>query len=137
MPRAFFAFPYSFGVDYRIALGRVCDALSVEPVFGDEVRKADALLSKLQEEIQGCHIGFYDITGLNSNVLIELGISFASGRPTFVLYDIDRHKKMPAAKLGKFEVPTDIKERAQLPYKGSMNSALRFAKPFENRSKLA
>jgi hypothetical protein len=118
MPRAFFAFPYSFGVDYRIAISRVCDALNVTPIYGDEVIRSDALLSKLQEEIQTCHIGFYDITGLNPNVLIELGMSFASNRPTFVLYDLDRHKKTPAAKLGKFEVPSDIKERAHLPYKG-------------------
>lgn len=35
-----------------------------------------------------------------------------------MLYDAERHKKMPGAKMGCFEVPTDIKERAQLPYKG-------------------
>lgn len=118
MPRAFFAFPYSFDVDYRIELSRVCDALSVDCVFADDVKKADALLTKLQSEIQASHIGFYDITGLNPNVLIELGMSLASGRPTFVLYDVDKHKKMPASKMGKFEVPSDIKERAQLPYRG-------------------
>lgn len=82
MPRAFFAFPYSFGIDYRIELSRVCDALNVEPIFADEVKKADALLAKLQDEIQASHIGFYDITGLNPNVLIELGMSLAANRPT-------------------------------------------------------
>lgn len=125
MPRAFFAFPYAFDKDpeYRIELGRVCDALNVECVFADEVKRSDALLTKLQSEIQASHIGFYDITGLNPNVLIELGMSLASGRPTFVLYDVERHRKMPAAKLGKFEVPSDIKERAQLPYRGNAELA--------------
>lgn len=118
MPRAFFAFPYSFDVEYRIELRRVCSSLNVDAVFADDVKKADALLTKLHDEIEASHIGFYDLTGMNPNVLIELGMSLASKRPTFVLYDVDRHKKMPASKIGKFEVPSDIKERAQLPYKG-------------------
>lgn len=121
--KAFFAYPYNFGVDYRIELGRVCSALQVDAVFADDVKKADALLPKLQEEIQASHIGFYDITGYNPNVLIELGMSFASGRPTFVLYDVERHKKTPASKLGRFEVPADIRERALLPYKGNAELA--------------
>lgn len=118
MHRAFFGFPFNFGIDYRLAVGRVCHALSVEPVFGDEAKKADALLNKLQEEIQSCHIGFYDITGLNSNVLIELGIAFASNRPTFVLFDAETHKKLPFGKAAKFEMPSDISERSRLFYQG-------------------
>jgi len=119
MVKAFFAFPYAFKIDYRLAVTRVCSDSQVEAVFGDEHRTGDVLLEKLRDLIQGCEIGFYDLTGLNSNVLIELGIGYClCPKRTFFMFDEERHRKTPAGKLGKFIIPSDILGRAHFAYAG-------------------
>lgn len=111
MKTAFFAFPFEFGVDYRLAVKRTCHSLEVHALFGDDVRQSDALARKLSEALHNCDLAFFDITGLNPNVLIELGMGLAAGKPVFVMLDPDTHKKSPAAKLLKksFDgIPSDI-----------------------------
>jgi hypothetical protein len=129
MVKAFFAFPYAFRIDYRIAMKRVCSDSGVEAVYGDETRTGDALLDKLRDLIQGCEIGFYDITGLNPNVLVELGIGYCvCPKRTFFMYDQDRHRKTPSAKMGKLIVPSDILGRAHFEYRGEDDLAAQVRK---------
>jgi hypothetical protein len=108
METAFFAFPYNFDTEYRFVVKRACQDLGVAPVFGDEVRKADHLANKLRISIEQSGLGFYDITGLNPNVLIELGIGLCAQRRNFLMFDEHKHRKSPAVKAFKCEIPADI-----------------------------
>lgn len=116
--QAFFAFPYKYTIDYRIDVKRVYEDSNVVAVFGDEERNADALLEKLRELINTCDIGFYDITGFNPNVLLELGFGYASRRHTFFMFDQVTHKKSAAGRGRPLEVPSDLRGRAYFEYRG-------------------
>jgi hypothetical protein len=108
METAFFAFPYNFDVHYRLAVKRACTDFNVRPIFGDEVRAADHLANKLRASIEQCNLGFYDITGLNPNVMIELGIGLCAQRRNFLMFDAKAHRKSAAVKAFKCEIPSDI-----------------------------
>lgn len=117
MEKVFFAFPFDFGVDYRLVTQRACNDFSLTAVFGDDVRRADALIQKLCTAIDDCRFGFYDITGFNPNVMVELGIGFCSKRTTFIMFNEQKHKNTPAVKAMKSEVPADLQGHERFTYR--------------------
>ena len=78
---------------------RVADKDPKEAIFCDVCRI-----------IQSSSYGVADISGLNPNVLLELGIMFALGKPVSVLF-----KKSDAANL-KEQLPSDIVWKRVVPY---------------------
>lgn len=116
MLKAFFAFPYDFEIDYRLTIKRACHDLDVAPVFGDEIRKSKALVDKICEAIEECELGFYDITGFNPNVMIEIGMSYCAERATFIMLNSGKHRQSPAVRAEGSEVPADLEGQHRLVY---------------------
>jgi hypothetical protein len=116
MVKAFFAFPYDFDVDYRITVQRACHDLSVMPVFGDDVRRSQALVDKVCEAIEECELGFYDITGFNPNVMIEIGMSYCAERATFIMLDPKKHRAHASVRAEGQDVPADLQGQHRLLY---------------------
>jgi hypothetical protein len=116
MAKAFFAFPYDYEVDYRLTIERACHDLGVKPIFGDEIRKSQALVDKICEAIEECELGFYDITGFNPNVMIEVGMSYCAERATFLMLNSKKHKASSAFRTEGCEVPADLEGQHRLVY---------------------
>jgi hypothetical protein len=90
--------------------------MGLTAVFGDEARQADALIQKMCSSIEEARFGFFDITGFNPNVMIELGIAFCAQKKVFLLYNQKRHKDSPAVKAGKELVPADLQGHERFAY---------------------
>jgi hypothetical protein len=127
MIKAFFAFPYGFEVDYRLTIKRACHDLDVIPVFGDEIRKSKALVDKICEAIEECELGFYDITGFNPNVMIEIGMSYCAERATFIMLNSACHKQSQAVRIEGRDIPSDLEGQHRLEYSapGELDAELR------------
>lgn len=112
MEKVFFAVPYKlFGDEYRILARRACLDRQLTAVFGDETRQADALIRKMCTSIEEARFTFFDITGFNPNVMIELGIAFCAQKKVFLFYNEKRHKESPIVKAGKEPVPAEGEDR--------------------------
>lgn len=117
MEKVFFAVPYKlFGDEYRLLARRACSDMGLSAVFGDEVRQADALIQKMCSAIDEARFGFFDITGFNPNVMIELGIAFCAQKKVFLLYNEKRHREAPAVKAGRELVPSDLQGHERFAY---------------------
>ncbi|MEQ1709096.1 MAG: hypothetical protein ABL864_12280 [Terricaulis sp.] len=119
MEKVFFAFPFELDrhEDYRLVLQRACSDLGVEAVFGDKIRQSDALIRKMCDAIDECNHSFFDITGFNPNVMIEVGIAFRCQKPIYLLYHAEQHRRSAAAKALRMEVPSDLQGHERFTYK--------------------
>lgn len=111
MQKVFFAFAYDYDKAhpwYRICLKNTVKDAGFEPIFADEVTSGGHILDHVSECIDQCEIGFYDVTGLNPNVLIEFGIGHASEKPCFLLINRDLHLSESQSIWGKRTTPLPI-----------------------------
>ena len=111
----FFAFPYEFDQsqpEYRVALKQCVEAEGFRPLFADEKTSPNHVLMHVADCIDECEIGFYDITGLNPNVLIEFGLGYASEKPCFLLINETAHLKQSKSFWGSktelLPIPADL-----------------------------
>lgn len=87
--------------------------------------------------IQSSAYGIVDITGLNPNVLLELGMMFASGKPVFILVNKKDEENLRA------KLPSDIVWKRIIPYEEyidieeSLSEALRSRPILEPKPSLA
>jgi nucleoside 2-deoxyribosyltransferase len=74
-----------------VARGEVraaCRKAGVQPVDGENVQDA-RILQRVWDGISGADMVLVDITDLNANVMIELGMAHALGRPTQIVQKFD------------------------------------------------
>jgi len=115
MQKVFFAFAYEYDKSnpwYRICLRNAVKDAGFLPIFADDVAGSGHILDHVEQCIEDSVIGFYDITGLNPNVLIEFGLGHASDKPCFVLINTDLHVKEFKTFWGKsaspIQTPADL-----------------------------
>jgi hypothetical protein len=108
METAFFAFPYDFDEAYRLTISRACHNLNVRAVFADDIHRSEVLSDKLRTSIEDCGLAFFDITGLNPNVMIELGMGLCARKKNFLMVHPDKHRAAPAVKAYRGPLPTDL-----------------------------
>lgn len=116
MARVFFAFPYNVEDEYRRILIAACHDLRAEYVFGDGSVSSTTLIDKMSSDIESCDHAFFDISGYNPNVMIELGMAYQHKRRVYFMYDEKRHKNAPATKAVKDLVPTNIRGQDHFAY---------------------
>jgi hypothetical protein len=63
--------------------------------FADVRITNKVIMQKVREEILNCDVGLYDVTFLNPNVMMELGIAIGADKPWNILYN-------PTADSGSF-----------------------------------
>ena len=84
-PRCFVVMPFRRELDsIWNALARECDRAGIEPVRGD-LAEGQAIIASIWEEIGRATYIIGDLTGLNPNVCLELGIADALGRRMFLI----------------------------------------------------
>lgn len=93
MAKVFLGFPYSFPLEYREVLRRVVRDAGHEPVVADD-RFADQHIWENIVEILDEYelkLAIFDITGLNPNVLIEVGYSLGLGLKKILILNLPQH----------------------------------------------
>ncbi len=93
------------------------EALStvLEKEYKYEIRSAldesdvNAFTCKICEMIQTCAYGIVDITGSNNNVLLELGMMIALGKPTIILVKSGQEQEL--------KLPSDIIDKEVIPFR--------------------
>lgn len=111
MQKIFFAFAYEYDKTnpwYRICLRNTVRETGFQPIFADDVAGTGHILDHVEQCIEEAAIGFYDITGLNPNVLIEFGLGHASDKPCFVLMNPELHVREFKTFWGKSATPIPI-----------------------------
>ncbi len=129
MAKIFFAFPHRFDQEhpnYRVALREACRDQKHDAVFASAVPTAGHVLQHVNECIDDCDAAFFDVTGLNPSVLIELGMAYAEGKPTFILLNQDEHVRVSKNMLGKqtvepLEIPADLTGIVRTHYKNTFD----------------
>ena len=93
----------------------------------DKEPKDIAVFCDICRSIQSSAYGIFDISGLNPNVLLELGMTFSLGKPVFVLV-----KKSEEEDLRK-KLPSDILWKRVIPYEEFIDIAEDLSKQLNNR----
>lgn len=109
--KIFFAFPYSYENDikwYAECLRQTCAKLGCEAFFAKDLASNSHILNHVSDCIEQSALGFYDITGLNPNVLIEYGIGHSSDKPSFLLLNPKLHVRQIDSVWGKRTAPMPI-----------------------------
>ena len=99
---------------FRDEFVRVEESLQEElKKFGTNIEIAESeppdfnVFKDIAQQIQSCHFGIADITGMNPNILIEVGLMIGAGKPVMLIQDTD----------DQTEIPFDLKGRHIFRYK--------------------
>jgi hypothetical protein len=96
-PKAFFASP--FNPDFRWVRNAVAEACRYSDVefraVDEAVAPGESIIDAIHYEIQQCTFGIATISGLNPNVMYELGLLHQASKPTIILSDPDTLAKPP------------------------------------------
>lgn len=122
-PKVFFAFSYRYAKDlkwYPECLRQTCVKHGCEALFASDIMSHGHVLAHVAECIDQCELGFYDITGLNSNVLVEYGIGYNADKPSYLLINPERNVEVQKGSWGSKEValtiPSDLEGILRLDY---------------------
>jgi tetratricopeptide (TPR) repeat protein len=91
----------------------------------------EAIFCDICRMIQSSAYGIADISGLNPNVLLELGMMFALGRPVTVIYKKSEEESL------KEKLPSDIVWKRVIPYEEFIDLHEELGKQVQNRPTMA
>ena len=96
-PTAFYAGPYDKEFDWVCSsLATACEPLGLQLWnVGDQATPGSNAFLAIHHSVANCTIGYAVITGLNPNVLYELGLLHALSKPTVILADKETAKGLP------------------------------------------
>lgn len=83
-------------------------------VISDRGKENISISCKICRQIQSCFFGIVDITSLNRNVLIELGMLYGFRKPTIILV---KPRMLNFLRNAKYEIPSNIIGIEQIRYK--------------------
>lgn len=121
MANAFLGFPYILGDDYRETLCKAVQAAGFSPVIADNIYTGEHVWDNVTSLIDDfeTEVAIFDITGLNSNVLIELGYSMGVSHPTIILINPIRHLELLGLQSRQsipLPIPEDIAGKQRIQY---------------------
>jgi hypothetical protein len=96
----FVAYPYRFGVAYRRALNERFKGTDVEFRYADDNIMNAHVMDKIRRMMREADVSFFDVTGANPNVMLELGFAMGGDEPGFVGVQRDAVDAMNADILG-------------------------------------
>lgn len=81
----FVAYPYKLGQEYRDSLRDRFEGTGVEFRYADDRLENTHVMEKIRRMMSESDVSFFDITGNNPNVMLELGYALGSEQPGFVV----------------------------------------------------
>lgn len=87
--KVFIAMPFDpqYLDSYNYGIVQVLDRLGYEYYKADNVISNKDLMCKICEQLQICGIAIVNISGLNANVMLELGLAYGLGKPVIIIKD--------------------------------------------------
>lgn len=123
MAKIFFAYPYAWDdcePHYKVAVRQAVTRLGHQCVIAKDVPTDLPLLAHIKQLIEETEIAFFDITGLNPNVLIEFGIGYSVDTTAILLENATRQFTVQSTIFGDkrvpIETPSDLKPFVRCPY---------------------
>jgi hypothetical protein len=105
--KAFLTMPYRPELNWvRIAIAAACRRLGIELVSVDEQVAAGDIISAIHNHVRTSDLGYVVLTGLNPNVIYEMGLLHQAAKPTIILADSDTR------------LPFDVRSLMVLTYEG-------------------
>ena len=94
-PTCFIAMPFSEDFDpvYRELIAPAIRAAQLDPIRVDALIGTDYIIHDIWRSIRGARVVIADITGLNPNVMYELGIAHAMAKPACILCTVDEGER--------------------------------------------
>lgn len=107
MHKVFLGFPYSFGKVYRDHVASAIGKVGLDPVVADDTYTGQHIWQNVTEILEDDEVvvALFDITGLNPNVLIEVGFSYGLIHPTVLLLNPAKHFELLGIQQSNIPLP--------------------------------
>lgn len=92
----FVAYPYNFGQAYRDAIQTRFSGTGVEFRYADDRLENMHVMDKVRRMMSESDVSFFDVTGNNPNVMLELGYAMGAEQPGFVVVHEDAVESLSA-----------------------------------------
>ncbi|SEQ85364.1 TIR domain-containing protein [Epilithonimonas lactis] len=83
----FVVMPFSnlYQIEYESIIKPTLEELNIQCVRGDEIYSKQRIMDDIWESIKSCRFVIAELTGKNPNVLYEIGLAHAIGKPVIIL----------------------------------------------------
>jgi hypothetical protein len=83
----FVVMPFSslYQIEYESIIKPTLEELNIKCVRGDEIYSKQRIMDDIWESIKSCRFVIAELTGKNPNVLYEIGLAHAIGKPVIIL----------------------------------------------------
>ena len=83
----FVVMPFSslYQIEYESIIKPTLEELSIKCVRGDEIYSKQRIMDDIWQSIKSCRFVIAELTGKNPNVLYEVGLAHAIGKPVIIL----------------------------------------------------
>jgi len=87
--KVFVAMPFSdeYIDSYKYGIKLILDRLGIDHYKADEEINNKDMMCKICKEIQTCGVFIANISGLNPNVMLELGLAYGLGKKVIIVKD--------------------------------------------------
>jgi hypothetical protein len=113
--KAFLAMPYRVELRWvRNAIAAACRGLRIELVSVDEQIAVGDVIAGIHDQVRSSDFGYVVLTGLNPNVMYELGLLHQAAKPTIILSDAETVVPFDLRSLMRLEYNAQTKDEARL-----------------------
>jgi hypothetical protein len=113
--KAFLAMPYRPELRWvRNAIAAACRRLKIELVSVDEQVATGAVIAGIHQSVRSSDFGYVVLTGLNPNVMYELGLLHQAAKPTIILSDRETTIPFDVRSLMRLEYDAQMQDEARL-----------------------
>ena len=113
--KAFLAMPYRAELRWvRNAIAAACRRLGIELISVDEQVTAGDVIAGIHQHVRSSDFGYVVLTGLNPNVMYELGLLHQAAKPTIILSDAETVVPFEVRSLMRLEYNAQTQDEARL-----------------------
>lgn len=113
--KAFLAMPYRPELTWvRNAIAAACRRLRIELISVDEQVAAGDVIAGIHQYIRSSDFGYVVLTGLNPNVMYEMGLLHQAAKPTIILSDAETVIPFDVRSLMRLEYDAQSQDESRL-----------------------
>ena len=113
--KAFLAMPYRAELGWvRNAIAAACRRLGIELISVDEQVTTGDVTAGIHQHVRSSDFGYVVLTGLNPNVMYELGLLHQAAKPTIILSDAETVVPFDVRSLMRLEYNAQTQDEARL-----------------------
>lgn len=134
MQEVFLGYPFSLDhtLKYRERLRAICEKANFKLTTADDRYAPEQIWDAIQEAIQNSWYCIFDLTNLNSNVLLELGYAIGSDQDVIILQSRTKISSTFGSKLEYAPLPTDLRSIRVIQYESFEHLELQLLKAFQD-----